>query len=269
MANYQSIIADINSKITTNGQNEITGEVLNSVLRGMVSTLGEGYQFGGLVSPSSAFTPTDAKMVFLAVQEGTYSNFDGFYVPHGYIAVFKYDSTWTQTQYPLSIPHGIFVVNENDNIQDQFADIDTFKRECSMLLVSDGSSIVGRIIPSSTNYGWLIERGDGFQMTSTVDDTIFDDNETWAYFLNETSAFAFAYNPLIVIYNQTPYSAIKEAIDNGRGAKVVHSGFELPYQGIDANGTIYFQQAGIVVQQISVTKEGSWAWGTTELVTKS
>ena len=59
MANYSTLNAAIAAAIKTNGTQAITGAVLQSILLNMVSKLGAGYQFGGVVAPTDGF-PTDA-----------------------------------------------------------------------------------------------------------------------------------------------------------------------------------------------------------------
>ena len=53
MSNYNSLKATINANIKTNGNQEITGSVLNSVLNAMVTTIGAGYQYAGVATPSA------------------------------------------------------------------------------------------------------------------------------------------------------------------------------------------------------------------------
>ena len=75
MANYSELIATINDQIKANGNQEITGPVLNSVLQAMVSALGEGYQFMGVASPDTNPGTPDEKVFYIATEPGTYSNF--------------------------------------------------------------------------------------------------------------------------------------------------------------------------------------------------
>lgn len=86
--NYELLKSAIAEAIKANGNEEITGPLLQSVLLTMVNTLGEGYQYGGIVN--GAFIPqnTDAKLFYIAGGEGTYSNFGGLTVGRGEIAIF-------------------------------------------------------------------------------------------------------------------------------------------------------------------------------------
>ena len=98
MANYQLLKANIDTKVYQNGKQEITGENLNSVLNAMVTTLGAGYQFMGVATPTNpgtAQTP-DYKCFYLATTPGTYTNLGGLVVADGEVAILKYDTSWTK-----------------------------------------------------------------------------------------------------------------------------------------------------------------------------
>ena len=98
MANYQLLKADIDAKVYQNGAQEITGENLNSVLNAMVASLGVGYQFMGMATPTNpgtAQTP-DYKCFYLATTPGTYTNLGGLVVADGEVAILKYDTSWTK-----------------------------------------------------------------------------------------------------------------------------------------------------------------------------
>ena len=75
MANYSELIATINDQIKANGNQEITGPVLNAVLQAMVTSLGEGYQFMGVATPDTNPGTPDEKVFYIATEPGTYSNF--------------------------------------------------------------------------------------------------------------------------------------------------------------------------------------------------
>lgn len=80
MANYSELIATINDQIKANGNQEITGPVLNAVLQAMVSALGEGYQFLGVATPDTNPGAPDAKVFYIATQNGVYTNFSNIQI---------------------------------------------------------------------------------------------------------------------------------------------------------------------------------------------
>lgn len=96
MSNYNSLKATINANVKTNGNQEITGSVLNSVLNAMVNTLGAGYQYAGVATPSSNPGTPDTNVFYIAATAGTYTNMGGLVVSDGEVAILKYNGTWTK-----------------------------------------------------------------------------------------------------------------------------------------------------------------------------
>ena len=94
MANYQLLKADIDAKVYQNGEQEITGENLNSVLNAMVTTLGAEYQFAGVATTATNPGSPDAKVFYIANGKGTYTNFGGLEVTEDDVVVLYWDSSW-------------------------------------------------------------------------------------------------------------------------------------------------------------------------------
>ena len=93
MANYSNLISAIQSVITTNGNNEITGAILQQTLLSVINTLGTGYQFIGIAQPSTNPGNPDDRVFYIG-GPGTYSNFGPAVVPSGSLGIFYYDTAW-------------------------------------------------------------------------------------------------------------------------------------------------------------------------------
>lgn len=93
MANYATLISAIQSVITENGNNEITGPILQQTLVSIINALGSGYQFIGIATPSTTPGTPDQKVFYIGAS-GTYPNFGPAVIPDGNLAVFYYDSSW-------------------------------------------------------------------------------------------------------------------------------------------------------------------------------
>lgn len=87
MANWNNLLAAINAVIKTNGNQEITGAILQNVLDTMVSSLGANPTFAGIASTSTAPGTPDGNVYWIASKSGTYANFGG-YVHDGKHVVF-------------------------------------------------------------------------------------------------------------------------------------------------------------------------------------
>lgn len=95
MANYSNLAATINAQIKANGNQEITGPVLNAVLTAMVTVLGDGYRLKGVAAPADNPGSPDNRVAYLASQDGTYTNFGGLAVS-GEIALLLWDASWSK-----------------------------------------------------------------------------------------------------------------------------------------------------------------------------
>lgn len=94
MSNYNSLKATIDANIKQNGNQEITGQILNSVLNQMVTTLGAGYQFAGVATINTNPGTPDAKVFYIANGKGTYEKFGGINVTEDDVVVLYWDSSW-------------------------------------------------------------------------------------------------------------------------------------------------------------------------------
>jgi len=101
MAHYATLKAAVKAAIKTNGQQAITGQVLQTQLVDIIDALTAGYQFAGLATPNGAFSAGDNDVAFLAAQPGTYTNFGGITVASGEIALLLYNGSWTKQSLPL------------------------------------------------------------------------------------------------------------------------------------------------------------------------
>lgn len=102
MAEYATLKALIDQYITTNAQGEITGAVLNDVLKAMVDSLGStGFQFLGFASPTTNPGTPDQQVAYIAIQPGTYTYFGSAVVYAPEIAVLKYTNSWQKESVPV------------------------------------------------------------------------------------------------------------------------------------------------------------------------
>ena len=95
MANYAKLKAAIAAAIKQNGNNEITGALLQQQLLAMVNSLGVGYQFMGVATPSTNPGTPDQKVFYIASISGDYANF-GVVVYKDELAILKYNDSWSK-----------------------------------------------------------------------------------------------------------------------------------------------------------------------------
>lgn len=100
MANYSELLNDINAAIYENNDQEIDALEVRAILREMVTSLGSGFLFKGIATPSSpsgtgTYEP-DQNVFYLATTAGTYTYLGGLVVAAGEVAFLCYDGTWTK-----------------------------------------------------------------------------------------------------------------------------------------------------------------------------
>ena len=101
MANYETLKTAIQSVVKTNGNNEITGALLQQALLSMISSLGAYFQFLGVAKIETNPGTPDQNVAYIA-GPGTYPNFDSFVVPQDHIGFFAYNGTWNNQAFKIS-----------------------------------------------------------------------------------------------------------------------------------------------------------------------
>lgn len=104
MANYETLKSAITAVIKQNGNNEITGQLLQQSLLSMINSLGVGYQFVDIATPLTNPGTPDQRVFYIASEAGTYTNFldsnsDPLEVGEG-ITILKYDTYWSLHSFP-------------------------------------------------------------------------------------------------------------------------------------------------------------------------
>lgn len=94
MANYATLKAAIQNVIKTNGNNEITGALLQQSLLSMINSLGANYQFAGIAKPSTNPGTPDQNVFYIASDAGQYVNFTGTTLGDGDVCIFAYSGSW-------------------------------------------------------------------------------------------------------------------------------------------------------------------------------
>jgi len=103
MANYATLKAAIAAAIKQNGNNEITGDLLQQALLSIISSLGANYQFAGVATPETNPGTPDQNVYYVAYAPGDYSNFGNFSLGFGEIGVFAFNGTWNFQQTKIDV----------------------------------------------------------------------------------------------------------------------------------------------------------------------
>lgn len=110
MANWTTLKATITDVIKTNGNQEITGAVLQNTLNSIVSAVGENATFAGIATPTTNPGTPDGPVFYIALELGVYSNFNGITLKNsGFAIIYNTDDNeWAFISYKeLNLHSGI------------------------------------------------------------------------------------------------------------------------------------------------------------------
>lgn len=113
MANWDILKSAIAGIIKTNGNQEITGQLLQNVLNNIVSSVGENATFAGIATPTTNPGAPDGPVFYLATQAGVYANFSGFELKTTCAAILWDGNEWKK------IPTGIPLLDTSYNMYDR------------------------------------------------------------------------------------------------------------------------------------------------------
>lgn len=95
--NYETLKASIQAVIKANGNEEITGPILQQTLLAIVNALGTGYQFLGIANSGTTLGTPDQRVYYVAFAYGTSIEIGDFTIEDE-ICILKYDEEWTKAQ---------------------------------------------------------------------------------------------------------------------------------------------------------------------------
>ena len=102
--NYDELKRNIADVVNPNGNQEITGQIMQDALFALIENLGEGWQFGGAVRPSDVpALGADVRGFWLAVEKGVYADFGGVEVTE--LSAIVYGDGWGVL--PLGVAFGV------------------------------------------------------------------------------------------------------------------------------------------------------------------
>ena len=120
MANWSDLKAAVAKVIKTNGNQEITGAVLQNALNNIISNVGENASFAGVATPSTNPGTPDGPVFYIASESGTYSNFGGIVNNGECLILKKNEDSW------VSAETGIITNKKLSNLLGLVIDTSTF-----------------------------------------------------------------------------------------------------------------------------------------------
>lgn len=101
MANYTDLKASVAAVIKTNGNQEITGQILQNVLNSVISNLGTNATYAGIATPTTIPGNPDGNLFYIAATPGIYVNFNGYKLTNKIVVFTNNTGTWVATHVDL------------------------------------------------------------------------------------------------------------------------------------------------------------------------
>lgn len=127
MGNYEQLKQAVADVIKSNGNQEITGAILQNALLTIISTVGDGATFAGIATPTTNPGTPDQNIFYLAAQPGIYSNFGGVELTNQVILFANKNGNWVKQNTGIAIFAKVIEVeakNNNLTLLDGYNNID-------------------------------------------------------------------------------------------------------------------------------------------------
>lgn len=116
MANWSNLKAAIAKVIKNNGNQEITGQVLQNVLNNIVSSIGENATFAGIATPTTNPGAPDGNIFYLA-GEGIYANFSNLVIDTGQLGILRFSNgVWSKQTLEIGAGGGNMILEWNTDV---------------------------------------------------------------------------------------------------------------------------------------------------------
>lgn len=107
MGNYEQLKQAVSNVIKANGNQEITGAILQNALLSIISTIGKNATFAGIATPTTNPGTPDGPVFYLASKTGTYSNFDGVVIENEAAILLYNGSAWVKEATGIALTESV------------------------------------------------------------------------------------------------------------------------------------------------------------------
>lgn len=143
MGNYEQLIVAIEQVIKTNGNNEITGAILQNTLKSIVNSVGANAAFAGIATPEINPGTPDQNVFYLAWERGVYANFNNINVTQPAVLL-NNSGVWYQKFINLAPrPYGKSAMEPIDELLEDLTVVDMTGKTMNELINSIGGIMSG------------------------------------------------------------------------------------------------------------------------------
>ena len=144
MANWSDLKAAVASIVKTNGNKEITGQLLQDALNNIISNVGLNSSFAGIATPETNPGTPDGNVFYLATTAGTYSNFNGILIEEGEAVILEWRGSWTKKNSGFATQENLSKMQEEteEKLSELGSELSIITENISNQLTSDNSAIL-------------------------------------------------------------------------------------------------------------------------------
>lgn len=115
MGNYEQLKQAVSDVIKTNGNQEITGAILQSALLSIISIVGENSTFAGIAVPETNPGTPDQNVFYIASQTGNYSNFGSIKLVDQVLILTNKNGYWVKFDTGITTAEKVTELEERSN----------------------------------------------------------------------------------------------------------------------------------------------------------
>ena len=146
MGNYEQLKQAISDVIKTNGNQEITGAIMQNALLSIISTVGSNATFAGIATPDTNPGRPDQNVFYLASEPGIYSNFGGVELTDQVLIFTNKNGNWAKQDSGIATIAKILELgNKTSSYLRDVNIIDSFKKNEAVIVYGSVGEIASKI----------------------------------------------------------------------------------------------------------------------------
>lgn len=223
---WETLKSAVNAVITTNGNNEITAQVLRELLTDdIIPQLGEA-EFGGIATASTDPGTPESSKFYITYTPGTYSNFDSLVVSYGLHIITNASGSWVAESLDVYTKDHIDTIEDDVSILK--ADVNIIKDDVDTLK-DDVSAAENDIVAIKDGYDY--SQDTTLSVNVTANTAVTFENGFIEIDLKSGKTATFTFNdPSSIIGAGTYFLYVRKASDNGWVAPVaINKGVAFQY----------------------------------------
>ena len=129
MGNYEQLKQSVAEVIKSNGNQEITGAILQNSLLTIISTVGSNATFAGIANPETNPGTPDQNVFYLASEPGVYANFGGIELTDQVLVFTNKNGNWESQDLGIATFIKVSELSENTWIKGKYINADGIEVE--------------------------------------------------------------------------------------------------------------------------------------------